>query len=183
MSAPHGELDQQKFGSIVGTNVLLLAFAPFVIAVAIANSFPYEKTVSDATVFGLPLLHAGDTFSVGIVAHEAIAIGLVSVGGLSFGLISIGAGIGIIQIGFGPGIIASGPCAFGVFAVGGAWCGLIAIGGASVGYVAIGGGACGVYVLAGGGKGRYVCDRRRQDVMAVEFLCRYVPRLRHAFAE
>lgn len=175
-----GKLDQQKFTNIMVTGMWLLLLPPLLLGFALMSLFPTERTVSEATLFGLPLLHAGDSFSTGIIAHGGMAIGLISVGGLSFGILSFGVGAGVIQVGFGPGLIAVGPCAFGVIAIGGASCGLIAIGGAATGYVAVGGAAYGKYVLAGGGRGTYVFDRRQQDPMAVAFFCRYIPRLKDA---
>jgi hypothetical protein len=83
----------------------------------------------------------------------------------------------------GSGIISFGGVALGLIAIGRAACGLIAIGGGALGYVAIGGAGRGVYVLAGFGKGRYVFDGRGQHPRAVEFFCKYVPRLRQAFVE
>jgi hypothetical protein len=168
-------LDQQKFGSIVVTNVWLL-IAPFFIAAFVLQHILMSgpdmlmsgAAQAQTTVFGLPLVAIG-VAPVGVICFGPLAVGVISVGG-----------IGVISFG-GIGIVSFGGVALGGIALGGGACGLIAVGGAALGYVAVGGGARGVYVLAGAGKGRYVFDRRRQDPKAVEFFCKYVPRLRKAF--
>jgi hypothetical protein len=104
--------------------------------------------------------------------HPGIGIGIVALGGVSVGVIGIG--------GVGTGIFAFGGGAVGVVAMGGGSLGLIAIGGGSVGLIAVGGGACGRYALGQRGAGKYVLALNRQDDEAIEFFCRYMPRLRNA---
>jgi len=164
----HDRLDQQKFGSVLVTSIWLLILPFFVAAFVLQDVLMSDAVRIPSTVFGLPLI------AIGIAP-----VGVITVGPLAAGVISVG-GIGIISLG-GVGILSFGGIGLGAIALGGAACGLIAIGGAALGYIAVGGGACGVYVLAGSGKGRYVFDRRRQDPEAVEFFCKYVPRLRNAF--
>jgi hypothetical protein len=122
-------------------------------------------------ILGVPVVATNGSVGFGGFA----GFGLLSVGGLAVGGIALGGGA--------LGLIACGGGAVGLIALGGGAIGLIAIGGGAVGYLAIGGGACGVYVLAGDGAGRYVLSRRRQDKEAVELFCRYLPRLRDAFAD
>jgi len=162
------QLDQQKFGSIVVTNVWLLILPFFVTAFLLQDLWMSDAARNPATVFGLPLIASGIA-PVGVLSFGPLAVGVITVGGV--GLISFG----------GIGVISFGGIALGGIAIGGGACGLIAVGGGAIGYIAAGGAARGVYVLAGAGKGRDVFDRRRQDPKAVEFFCKYVPRLSKAF--
>jgi hypothetical protein len=165
-------LDQRKFGSIVVTAVWLLVL-PFFLAVMLSMDYLGSLVGSalqgqpQPLVLGLPLMVIG----VG-------EIGLFSFGPQAFGMVSF-LGVGVISFN-GVGIVSFGGASLGVVGIGGAACGLIAVGGAALGVVAVGGGAFGCYVLAGGGRGKYVFDRRRQDPEAVEFFCKYIPRLRTA---
>jgi hypothetical protein len=165
-------LDQRRFGSVIVTAVWIL-IGPFFLANMVLMSY-LQPLVGDAMqgqsppVLGLPLM----AFAFG-------EIGWLSVGPQAFGLVSI-FGVGLISFG-GVGIVSFGGVALGAVALGGGACGLIAVGGGALGVVAVGGGALGVYVLAGSGRGRHVFDRRRQDPEAVEFFCKYVPRLRTVF--
>jgi hypothetical protein len=158
-------LDQQKFTNVVMANIFLLML-PFVIFAYLCQDAVLGSNGETPTLFGLPIEMG--IAPVGVIAFGPLALGLITFGG---------AGVFSLQ---GIGVVSFGGGALGVVAIGGGACGVIAIGGGAVGYIAIGGGALGVYVLAGGGKGRYVFDRRRQDPEAVEFFCRYVPRLRTA---
>ncbi len=129
---------------------------------------------------------ATDTGSVagGPISAGGIAVGWISYGGIAFGLLSLGGlGVGVVAVGGGSiGVIATGGGAFGLVAIGGGAMGVVAIGGGAIGYVALGGGARGIYVLASRGAGRYVFDRTRQDPVAVQFFCKYLPGLRRAFS-
>ncbi|HUG92911.1 MAG TPA: hypothetical protein VML55_18865 [Planctomycetaceae bacterium] len=170
-------------GYYVRAVVLLLLLSGAVLALVIPLATGVSPSgVTPTTLFGLPLCVTGDAsgpfpvtvagLPVGIFALHGI--GLVSVGGLAVGGLAIGGGaVGVFAIGGG---------AIGLVAFGGGAIGLLACGGGAFGYIAIGGGAFGRYVLAGDGKGRYVFDRRRQDAEAVELFCRWMPKLREAFA-
>jgi hypothetical protein len=160
------KLDQQKFTNVVMTNMFLLVL-PFLVLTYLFQDALLGSNRETPTLFGLPI--AFGIAPIGVIAFGPLALGLITFGGA--GVLSL-QGIGIVSFGGG---------ALGVVAIGGGACGVIAIGGGAVGYIAIGGGALGVYVLAGGGKGRYVFDRRRQDPTAVEFFCKWVPRLRTVF--
>jgi hypothetical protein len=162
-----GRLDQRQFGSILVANVFLLML-PFWVVTYMFQDALLSGNRQAPNLFGLSV-------EMGIAP-----IGVVAVGPLAIGVITMLGGVGVISFG-GIGIVSFGGGALGVVAVGGGACGVIAVGGGALGYIAIGGGALGVYVLAGGGKGQYVFDRRRQDPEAVEFFCKWVPRLRTAF--
>jgi hypothetical protein len=159
--------------------VLLLAGAAVAVVMLMAARTP--AAISQERLFGLPLFVTSGQAApvslfglpVGVLAVHGI--GLISVGGLAVGFLAVGGGaVGVVAIGGGAvGLIAFGGGAIGLLA---------AFGGGAIGYIAVGGGAFGVYVLAGDGKGRHVFDRRRQDPVAVEFFCRWMPRLRTAFA-
>jgi hypothetical protein len=166
-------LDQREFGSILVTNVWLLLL-PFLFAITLL--WPYLQPLLATAMQGQP---QPLVLGLPLVALGVAQVGLLGFGPQAFGVISFG-GLGVLSFG-GIGLVSFGGAALGVVALGGAACGLIAVGGAACGYVAVGGGAVGVYVLAGGGKGRHVFDRRRQDPEAIEFFCKYVPRLRTAF--
>jgi hypothetical protein len=168
----HNSLDQRKFGSVVVT-VIGLLFAPFCLALALLMT--YKHPLFGDAIQGLSPLVLG----LLLAAIGVGEIGWLSFGPQAFGVVSI-FGVGLISFG-GVGIVSFGGVALGTVAMGGAACGLIAVGGGALGVVAVGGGACGVYVLAGSGRGRHVFDRRGQDPEAIEFFCKYVPRLRTVF--
>jgi hypothetical protein len=98
----------------------------------------------------------------GVFAFGGLAIGAVAVGGGAIGLIAMGGG------------------AVGLFSFGGGSLGLIAVGGGAVGLVSLGGGAAGIWACGERGAGRHVLSFKRQDAAAVEFFCRWMPRLRSA---
>ena len=168
--------DSERFDQILLVR-LLYFFAPLAIFLVL-NIFG---------VWGeLMKRFATDTGSVAIgpISAGGIAVGLISYGGLAVGLLSLGGlGVGFVAVGGGSvGIIAMGGGAIGLLAIGGGAMGMVAIGGGAIGYVALGGGARGIYVLAGRGAGRHVFDRTRQDPVAVQFFCKYMPGLRRAFS-
>jgi hypothetical protein len=176
---------QQAFGACYGRGVMLVLLVGAVAfgTVALLANGTLPGGVSEATIAGLPVCVTGNApgpfpvkvagLPVGIFALHGI--GLVSVGGLAVGFLAVGGGaFGVVAIGGG---------AVGLVAFGGGAIGVLAFGGGAVGYVAVGGGGFGQYVLAGDGKGRHVFDRRRQDPEAVALFCRWLPRLRSAFAD
>jgi tRNA A-37 threonylcarbamoyl transferase component Bud32 len=126
---------------------------------------------SQATLFGLPLLHVTDGIdpktgrprvSRGIVAVGAVAEGVIAVGGRAQGLIAFG--------GLAVGGFAFGGCAVGVVALGGASLGLLlALGGAAIAPIALGGGAVGLYALGGGAYGLHALGGNVQDPAAKAF--------------
>ena len=120
------------------------------------------------TIAGIPLT---DIAGIG-TRHPGIGIGIVAAGGAGIGVVGFG--------GLGVGLVAVGGGAIGIVAFGGGSIGLIALGGGAVGYIAVGGGACGYYALGQRGYGKYVFALNRQDDEAIEFFCRYWPRLRDA---
>lgn len=134
-----------------------------------------QGTVSEARLFGVPLLDASGGMSVGIVALGGIAVGGIAFGGGAVGVVAFGGGAA--------GVIAIGGGAVGILAMGGGAVGIVSLGGGAFGYVAVGGGAAGRYVLAGDGWGEFVFSYRRQDEPAVRLFCRLLPRLRRAFPE
>ena len=168
--------DPEKFYQILRVR-LLYFFAPLVIFLVL-NIFGVWG--------GLMERFATDTGSVAIgpISAGAIAVGWISFGGFSVGLLSLGGlGVGLVAVGGGSiGIIAMGGGAIGLVAIGGGAIGVVSIGGGAIGYVALGGRARGIYVLAGRGTGRHVFDRTRQDPLAVQFFCKYLPGLRRAFS-
>lgn len=121
---------------------------------------------SEATLFGLPLVHIASGFdpvtrrpriAKGIIAIGNIAVGGLAIGGLSVGVVSFG--------GLALGLIALGGAAVGLLlALGGLAIGLVAVGGCAIGYYALGGGAFGVHPLGG----------NAQDPQAIEFFKRYL---------
>lgn len=169
------DFNPDRFQRILITH-LAYSFAPLMILLVL-NVFG---------VWGLLMKTlATDTGAVAIgpISAGGMAVGLISYGGLAVGLLSFGGlGVGFVAVGGGSvGVIAMGGGAIGLVAIGGAAMGVVAVGGGSLGYVAVGGGARGIYVLAGDGRGRHVFDRRRQDQVAVQFFCKYLPGLRRAF--
>ncbi len=102
---------------------------------------------SEATLFGLPLVHvnfgAGRGHKArGIVAMGNSAVGLVAVGYAAVGLVSAGlVSVGLLAF----GCLVAGIAAFGAAAVGA----LLACGGVAVGWYALGGVAVGTYALGG----------------------------------
>lgn len=177
-----GKFQQVLMGCLMRWVIPLIVL--FFVMQSVPNFLPRQRTVSETTLLGLPLVHARDGVAVGIFAQGGLAIGIVAMGGLAVGVLAFGgAAVGILAFGGGAiGVVSIGGGSLGLFAIGGGACGLIAIGGGAVGRVAIGGGAAGIYVLAGSGRGRHVLDMQRQDPEAVEFFCRYLPRLRAAWA-
>jgi hypothetical protein len=119
-------------------------------------------------VAGVPLVD----FAGQGTRHPGIGVGVVGFGGAGIGLLGIG--------GLGLGVVAIGGCSVGLIALGGGSIGLIAVGGGSCGLIALGGGACGYYALGQRGAGKHVLALNRQDDPAIEFFCRYLPRLREA---
>jgi hypothetical protein len=150
--------------------VLLVVLLPLYLGAALLVPLGVvaRNYLSPMYVVGLPLI---DFAGVG-TRHPGLGIGVVGCGGLGIGLIGIG--------GLGVGVVALGGGAVGIVAIGGGSVGLIACGGGALGVVAIGGGACGKYALGQRGAGKYVLALNRQDDEAIEFFCRYYPRLRDA---
>jgi hypothetical protein len=140
----------------------LLAMLVVPLGVASRKFFP------PMSLAGIPL---ADFAGIG-TRHPGIGIGVLAGGGAAFGVIAFG--------GLGVGVLAVGGGAIGIIAFGGGSIGLIALGGGAVGVVAVGGGACGYYALGQRGAGKYVFALNRQDDEAIEFFCRYLPRLRHS---
>lgn len=149
-----------------------LPFAALLLLMLVNSIVGYDvlSALSDLRIAGIPLVSTNETLRFSGFA----GVGIISVGGLAVGAIALGGGA--------IGLVAAGGGAVGVIAIGGGSV-VIAIGGGAVGYVAIGGGGLGVYVLAGGGTGRHVLSYTSQDEKAISFFCRYLPRLRNAFAK
>lgn len=108
---------------------------------------------SQATLFGLPLVHINLSHGAhpagrprrakGIIAIGDIATGGVALGGIAAGVVAVG-GVGI-------GLLSLGGVALGLFfALGGCAIGQLAIGGCALGVHAIGGAAVGLQVAVGG---------------------------------
>jgi hypothetical protein len=126
---------------------------------------------SEATLFGLPLVHVATGIdpqtgrkrvAKGILAVGDVAVGVFALGGVAFGGVTFG--------GVALGLVSLGGLALGLLlALGGAAVGGVAVGGGAVGLVAVGGGAFGYYALGGGAGGVHVLGANVQDPQAVEF--------------
>ena len=114
-----------------------------------------------------------DVLGIPLISSNVIGLGIISIGGLAVGFLALGGGACVV--------IAVGGGAIGLVAIGGGAIGVIAMGGGAAGLIAVGGGAAGYYVLAGSGRGKHVLSYTRQDPQAVQFFCKYLPRLREAF--
>jgi hypothetical protein len=167
-------MNQERFQRTL-TRYLVWLWVPFGIlfGLMLLNQGLHRDVLGDlgGQVFGWPVIATNGSEGFSGFA----GVGLLSIGGLAVGGIALGGGA--------IGLIACGGGAVGLIACGGGAMGVIAVGGGALGYIAIGGGACGVYVLAGEGKGRYVLSRTSQDKEAVDFFCRYLPRLREAIED
>jgi serine/threonine protein kinase len=123
--------------------------------------YPGVDYRSDATLFGLPLVHITSGIdpetgkvrvSKGIIAIGGRAQGVIAIGGLAFGGLAIGGGaIGLIALGGAAlGLVSFGGLAIAlIFALGGGAMAPIALGGGVLGYMALGGGGLGAHVYAG----------------------------------
>ena len=117
---------------------------------------PTYEYKSQATVFGIPLVHikvnryGRPTRSKGIISISTIPVGVVSIGAIPIGIISIGGlALGVIAFGglaFGL-LLALGGVAAGTAAFGGVAVGLGAFGGVSLGKIAVGGVAAGTVAI------------------------------------
>ena len=161
--------DPKKFQRLL-QRVLLLMMLPIYLVplVSIVPTALMRIWLPALYIAGVPLF---DFAGIG-TRHPGVGIGIIAFGGAGIGLLGIG--------GMGLGVVAIGGGSLGLVALGGGACGLIAIGGGSVGVIAIGGGAAGYYALGQRGAGKYVLALNRQDDQAIEFFCRYFPRLREA---
>lgn len=118
--------------------------------VVVENHYHYDgwryEYKSEATWFGLPLVHInlahrGLCRAKGVLAIGNVATGIVSFGCFSAGLFSVGA----IPL----GLLSLGGFAFGLCAIGGLAIGGIVCGGVAIGYLAVGGAAMGMYAVGG----------------------------------
>ena len=126
---------------------------------------------SDATLFGLPLIHVTSgvdpetgkvRVSKGIIAIGGRAQGVVAIGGFATGVIAFGGGA--------IGLLAFGGLAIGLFSFGGLAIALaFALGGGAIAPIALGGGAVGYMVLCGGGFGVHVLAANIHDPVAQHF--------------
>jgi hypothetical protein len=161
----------RAFQKIFGRSIGFLFLPMYLSFILVPLFFALVPAARSLSVAGIPILNTGTGSSragglgVGIVALGGFAVGGLSVGGLSIGLVALGGG------------------AVGLIAIGGGSLGVIAVGGGACGFIAIGGGAAGYYALGQRGAGRYVFALNRQDPEAVEFFCRYVPRLRNTVTQ
>jgi hypothetical protein len=161
--------DAPKFQRLLA-RVLVLVMIPMYLVplIAIFPTVLMRSWLPALHIAGVPLF---DFAGIG-TRHPGVGIGMVAFGGAGIGLVGIG--------GLGLGVVAMGGGSVGLIALGGGTCGVIAIGGGAVGVIAIGGGACGYYALGQRGAGKHVLALNRQDDQAIEFFCRYFPRLREA---
>ena len=129
--------------------------------VVVENHYHYDRWhyeyKSEATWFGLPLVHInlaqkGLCRAKGVLAIGNVATGILAVGCFSFGLISIGAiALGLLVLGcLGLGALVVGAVALGGIALGGCAIGYLAFGGSAVGVYAVGGAAAASKVAIGG---------------------------------
>lgn len=126
---------------------------------------------SEATLFGLPLLHVTsgpdpetgqERIAKGIVAIGSRARGVLAIGGTAFGVVAMG--------GMTTGVISFGGFATGLFAFGGLSVGLVgALGGMAVAPVAVGGAALGYYSFAGSAFGVHPLGSNANDPEARAF--------------
>jgi len=153
------------------------------IAVYLLPPFPFY-IIPLMWLFGYPV--DWRVSSVAIIAVGMKAIGVVTFGHIGIGILAAGSiALGVVAAGpVGIGICASGILSFGVFAFGVCPVGCIAIGEFAIGIVAVGRNAIGIYSLSyrGKGGGRYVFSTHRQDVEAVAFFTRWLPKLKDAFS-
>jgi hypothetical protein len=161
--------DPQKFQRGYQRVMLTVMLPLYVMAMlSIPLGVASRKFLPRMYVAGIPLM---DFAGVG-TRHPDIGIGVIAGGGAAFGILAFG--------GIGVGVIAVGGGAIGIVALGGGSAGIIAMGGGAVGVVAVGGGACGYYALGQRAYGKYALGLNRQDDEAVDFFCRYFPKLRAA---
>jgi len=126
---------------------------------------PIYEYKSQATVFGIPLVHVKinrygrPTRSKGIISISTLPVGVVSIGAIPIGIISIGGlALGVIAFGglaFGL-LLALGGVAAGTAAFGGVAVGLGAFGGVALGKIAIGGVASGTVAIGNEIDGDYM---------------------------
>ncbi len=152
--------------------------------------------------FIAPFEYAGGMADIPIGGRE---FGFLTFGAVSVGIFAIGAvSVGIFAIGaFSVGVFAIGAFSMGIFAFGGNAVGIIAIGsgtsltgyfdrkaskargrfdiGKAVGVVAISPEAYGVYTLSYSGSGAFSFSPSCQDVVAVSFFSRWLPKFKRAF--
>jgi hypothetical protein len=166
----HPAFDAGAFRRALAPYFLML-WLPFLVVMAVPAGVQYFAPGWTGMRIGpVPVVDISGNAS----GMPGIGLGIIAFGGLSIGAIACGGGaVGLVAVGGG---------ALGLVALGGGAVGVIAVGGGAVGYIAMGGGGVGRYVLGGGGRGRAVFSYVRQDPEAVEFFCRYLPRLRRAFA-
>jgi hypothetical protein len=161
--------DAKKFQRLVARLMVLMMLPIYLVPlISIVPTAMLRSWLPPMYIAGVPLF---DFAGIG-TRHPGVGIGFIAFGGAGIGLLGIG--------GMGLGVVAIGGGSLGLVALGGGACGLIAIGGGAVGVVAVGGGACGYYALAQRGAGKHVLALNRQDDQAIEFFCRYFPRLREA---
>jgi hypothetical protein len=136
------------------------------------NGTSFHEFKSDATLFGMPLIHytygrspetGRRVCAKGVIAVGRLACGIIAIGHASMGIVAIGQlAIGLL---FGLGQLSTGLAAVAQMALG-VYFGL---GQLATGYVAIGQIAFGKYVLAQIGFGEYVLSMARRDEQAIEF--------------
>jgi tRNA A-37 threonylcarbamoyl transferase component Bud32 len=126
---------------------------------------------SQATFFGLPLLHVATGIDPA-TGRKRVAKGIIAIGDIAQGVIALG-GVAIGGFAFGGmaiGVLAFGGCALGLVSIGGLAVALIAaIGGGAIAPIALGGGAIGFFVFGGKGLGMHVLDSATQDPVAQKF--------------
>jgi hypothetical protein len=136
-----------------------------------ANPLYGREYRSEASLFGLPLLHIATGIDAttgrkrvakGIIAIGDVAVGVLAVGGGAFGGIAVG--------GCALGLLSLGGVSLGLLlAIGGCAIGGIALGGLAVGGVALGGMAIGHYAMGGGAWGPHTLSSYGQDPEALDF--------------
>lgn len=147
---------------------------------ALASGQPFEYR-SEATLFGLPLVHlisghrapgqarrvAKGWIAAGDVAYGVLAAcGQYACGGFAFG----GFAVGVIGCGgFAAGIATFGGIAAGVIAYAGIGIGWLSTSGIAIGHAAIGGIAIGNYAMGGLAMGTYVVTEQHVDPEAHAF--------------
>lgn len=122
------------------------------------------RYVSQATLFGLPLLAIAQGAEHSRNEERGHARGIIAIGDVATGVIAIG--------GIARGLIAVGGVGFGLFTVAGVGIGALVIAGVAVAQTALGGVAVGQYAKGGVAVGVRVISSKRVDQEAVDWFRR-----------
>jgi hypothetical protein len=109
---------------------------------------------SDATLFGLPLVHIAMSSVVDGRFRRGVATGWIAIGDVAFGIVFASGGIAVGGVSFGGvavGVLPIGGLALGALAIGGLALGIVSIGGAAVAWYAAVGGLAVAHTYAAGG--------------------------------